>query len=458
MGLEFRCPHCNDNIRLKYLSIEEVAECQSCRRRVVVPQDAVAIADDNESRVTQTSKESPVSAEGEITSRSSSSQQSSATPERIAGAGKAAARIQSDGGTSATERIVVASKEYQLASPGMRWWANFISTIIAPFIATFKVWRAFLECLLARQIPARIAGISGIVAIILVLIIAEIIDLSSDNFAASWVIVSLCLYGWFFGGDGSHNGQGWAKKLCSIKVIDSHNGNPCTFGQSFVRRLWLYLPLLNIIDILCILGVKRQRIGDKLARTLVVKQEPGEVVAKDRSAYKTLAIFGILFALGYVPSLFFNQNQTPEKVVKSIDGQVQVIVPSGWTELSELHGDTILKVGNVWDELFLIVMLENKRDFISMNLDNYSQIATETLISGLGAAEKSQPLELLIRNNRAIQYEIRATVEDMSVVYLHTSVEDSQNYYQVIGWTSSSQFYNKESVLQDITQSFQITP
>ena len=458
MGLEFRCPHCNSNIRLKYLSIGEVAECKNCRRRVVVPQEAVASTEVAEHKVTQTPKENPVSTASEITSYSPSPQQSSATPKGNVGAGEAAARIQSDGWTSAADRIVVAGKEYQLASPGMRWWANFISTIIAPFIATFTVWRAFLECLLARQITAGVAGITGIVAIILVSIIVEIIDLSSDNFAASWVIVSLCLYGWFFGGDGSHNGQGWAKKLCSIKVIDSHNGNPCTFGQSFVRRLWLYLPLFNIIDILCILGVKRQRIGDKLARTLVVKQEPGEVVAKDRSAYKPLAIFGILFALGYVPSLFFNQNQTSEKVVKSIDGQVQVIVPSGWTELSELHGDTILKVGNVWDELFLIVILENKRDFISINLDNYSQIAIETLISGLGAAEKSQPLELLIRNNRAIQYEIRATVEDMNVVYLHTSVEDSQNYYQVIGWTSSSQFYNKESVLQDITQSFQITP
>ena len=369
MSLEFRCPHCNDNIRLKYLSIGEVTECKNCRRGVVVPQEAVAITENNENRITRVSKENPVSAESEIKSRSPSPQQSSATPERNVGAGEAAARIQSDGWTSATDRIVVAGKEYQLASPGIRWWANFISAIIAPFIATFKVWHAFLECLLARRITARVAGISGIVAIILVSIIAELIDLRSDNFAVSWAIASLCLFGWFLGGDGSHKGQGWAKKLCSIKIIDSHNGNPCTFGQSFVRRLWLYLPLLNIIDILCIFGAKRQRVGDKLARTLVVKQEPGEVVAKDWSAYKTLAIFGILFALGYVPSLFFNQNQTLEKVVKSIDGKVQVTVPSSWTESSELNDDAVLEVGNVWDELFLIVILENKRDFISVDLE-----------------------------------------------------------------------------------------
>ena len=437
--------------------VGEVAECQNCRRRVVVPQEAVEITDDNENRVTQAPKENPVYAENEMTSRSSPPQQSSATSERVVDTGETAARIQSDRWTSSTDSIVVAGKEYQLASLGMRWWANFISTIIAPFIATFKVWCAFLECLLARRITALVAGITGVVAIILVSIIAEIIDLSFDNFATS-CIIALCLYGWFFGGDGSHNGQGWAKKLCSIKVIDSHNGNPCTFGQSFTRRLWLYLPLLNIIDILCILGVKRQRIGDKLARTLVVEQEPGEVVAKDRSAYKTLAIFGILLALGYVPSLVFNQEETLEKVVKSIDGQAQVTVPSSWTELSELNDDAVLEVGNVWDELFLIVILDNKRDFISMDLEYYSQITTEALISDLESPEKSQPLELLIRNNRAIQYEIRGIVEDLHVAYLHTSVEDNQNYYQVIAWTLNSQFHNKESILQEVTQSFQPTP
>ena len=458
MGLEFRCPHCNNNIRLKYLSIGEVAECKNCKRRVVVPQEAVAITEDSEDRVTQAPKENPVYAENEIKSHSSSTQQFSSTPERLVGAGEATARIQSDGRTSAADRIVAAGKEYQLASRGMRWWAIFINIIITPFIAAFHVWRALLECLLARRITAPVAGISGIVVIILVTIIAEIIDLPSDNFAVS-CIISLCLFGWFFGGDGSNNGQGWAKKLCSIKVINSRNGNPYKFGQSFMRRLWIYLPI-DIIDILCLFGAKRQWVRDMLADTLVVKQEPGEVVAKDRPAYKTLATFGILFALGYGLAFLAYHNEIFEAVVKSPDGQVQVqvTVPPGWTELPDLNDDAVLEIGSVWDDLFLIVILENKKDSISQNLDNYSQISTEALISGLETAEKSQPLELLIHNNRAIQHKIRATVKDSHVAYLHTSVEDSQNYYQVIAWTMSSQFDNKESILREAIQSFQTTP
>ena len=58
MGLEFRCPHCNNNIRLKYLSIGEVAECKNCKRRVVVPQEAAAITEDSEERVTRPQRKS----------------------------------------------------------------------------------------------------------------------------------------------------------------------------------------------------------------------------------------------------------------------------------------------------------------------------------------------------------------------------------------------------------------
>ena len=367
------------------------------------------------------------------------------------------AQINVGTSTSAEDRIVVAGKEYQLASRGMRWWAKFISFVATPFIATFKVWQAFLEFLLARRITAPVVGISGVSAIILALIIKETIGLSPGNFTVIWAIISLCLFGWFFGGDASNNGQGWAKKLCSIKVINSRTGNPCTFRQSFMRRLYIHLPV-DIIDILRMVGAKEQWIADTLAAPLVVRQEPGEVVAKDKPAYKTLAIFGILFAVGYVPNWLSSQNQTLEKIVKPGDIQVQVTIPPDWTELSELNDDAVLEVGTVWNDLFLIVIPENKSDNIDIDLGDYSQIVIEGLVSELESVEKFQPLELLIHNNRAIQCEIRATVKGSHITYLHTSVEDSQNYYQLIAWTASSQFDNKKSVLQEVIQSFQTTP
>ncbi len=52
-------------------------------------------------------------------------------------------------------------------------------------------------------------------------------------------------------------------------VVDARTGQPCTFGQSFVRNL--LLSILGFIDWLFIFGRKRQRLGDMAAPTLVIK-------------------------------------------------------------------------------------------------------------------------------------------------------------------------------------------
>jgi uncharacterized RDD family membrane protein YckC len=53
-----------------------------------------------------------------------------------------------------------------------------------------------------------------------------------------------------------------------IHVIVESNGLPCSYGLSFLRNLPLWI--LGPIDRIFILGDKHQRLGDKLAGTIVV--------------------------------------------------------------------------------------------------------------------------------------------------------------------------------------------
>ena len=71
--------------------------------------------------------------------------------------------------------------------------------------------------------------------------------------------------------DGFKNGQGLGKKLMSLQVLRLKDGKPCTFTDSFIRRL---TSVFQPLDSLWTLGKKRQRIGDKFAETVVVKFEP----------------------------------------------------------------------------------------------------------------------------------------------------------------------------------------
>ena len=71
--------------------------------------------------------------------------------------------------------------------------------------------------------------------------------------------------------DGFKNGQGFGKKQLSLQVLRLKDGKPCTFKDSFIRRL---AGIFQPFDLFWSLGKKRQRLGDKFAETVVVKLEP----------------------------------------------------------------------------------------------------------------------------------------------------------------------------------------
>jgi uncharacterized RDD family membrane protein YckC len=66
-------------------------------------------------------------------------------------------------------------------------------------------------------------------------------------------------------------GQSFGKRAVGTAVVHAVSGAPCTAGQSFVRNLLLYL--LGPIDWIFIFGERHQRLGDKLANTIVVEAE-----------------------------------------------------------------------------------------------------------------------------------------------------------------------------------------
>lgn len=75
---------------------------------------------------------------------------------------------------------------------------------------------------------------------------------------------------YLFFSDGFSAGQSYGKRMVATAVIGAESGLPCTFGQSFVRNLTL--TVLGVFDWAFILGARRQRLGDRLAGTIVVKR------------------------------------------------------------------------------------------------------------------------------------------------------------------------------------------
>lgn len=92
---------------------------------------------------------------------------------------------------------------------------------------------------------------------------------SNDHIGYMINILSIAL--WTFGillMDGVKKGGGFGKRLMSLQIVRLKDGQPAKMKDVFVRR---FAGLFQPIDWLFAAGKERQRMGDKLAKTIVVQ-------------------------------------------------------------------------------------------------------------------------------------------------------------------------------------------
>lgn len=101
------------------------------------------------------------------------------------------------------------------------------------------------------------------------------------SFLLGWVAVPLGIFGVFVTiayvvfADGLPRGQSVGKRVLGIAVVDRHTKRPCSYGESLIRNIPLLL--LGIFDWLFIFSPTRQRVGDLVASTVVVRANHREV-------------------------------------------------------------------------------------------------------------------------------------------------------------------------------------
>jgi uncharacterized RDD family membrane protein YckC len=115
--------------------------------------------------------------------------------------------------------------------------------------------------LLGQCIDGFIGGLPFILGVFL-----DTVDVPTAG-VLFWLGAVWSLFNYFLA-DGMTGGQSFAKRWLGMRVIAESTGTPCSYWLSFLRNLPLWL--LGPIDWIFILGDKHQRLGDKLAGTVVI--------------------------------------------------------------------------------------------------------------------------------------------------------------------------------------------
>lgn len=72
------------------------------------------------------------------------------------------------------------------------------------------------------------------------------------------------------------HGQSVGKKVIGIRVVSAETGKPIKgdYSAALTRQLSLFIPVFGFFDALMVLSSDRRRMGDKWAKTIVVKNTP----------------------------------------------------------------------------------------------------------------------------------------------------------------------------------------
>ena len=181
--------------------------------------------------------------------------------------------------------IEVAGKKFKLASRFARLFAFFIDGMLVVGVLSILV---FLFDAMGSGIGPSLIQI-GLLSVLLWTLgpkakidedVLPLLQMALIAFFGPWANYGLDTLLWggtaigtaiLFFMDGFSDGQGPGKKLLSIQVLRLRDGKPCTVKDSFIRRL---TSIFQPLDSFWTLGKQGQRMGDKLAETVVVKLVP----------------------------------------------------------------------------------------------------------------------------------------------------------------------------------------
>jgi hypothetical protein len=169
-----------------------------------------------------------------------------------------------------------------------------------------------------------------------------------------------------------------------------------------------------------------------------------------------LGILGIPLLVGMIQSDHerLHRLATERKEIASSDGKIKVTVPGLWTKLPALNKQATLQAGYKDKEMYLIVITDAKADLDNFALEKHHQLTRDRMLHKLKNASATEPVALTIDGRPALQDELSGTENGTNVVFLHTTVDDSDYFQQILPWTLKSRWKQQNELLREITRSF----
>ncbi len=143
------------------------------------------------------------------------------------------------------------------------------------------------------------------------------------------------------------------------------------------------------------------------------------------------------------------------KVVKNVSGKENISVPKSWKETNNLNTAALLQVSNSDEEEYAIVIGEGKANFNeNTTLANFTKLVKDNMKKNIANSDISKEKDMKLDGKSANYFELTGQSQSKNITYMVITVINSGKYYQVIGWTLTSEFDNNKKEMKAVLESF----
>jgi Domain of unknown function (DUF4190) len=167
-----------------------------------------------------------------------------------------------------------------------------------------------------------------------------------------------------------------------------------------------------------------------------------------------LGIMGIPLLVSMIQSDRERLHRLSTERKEIVDGKIKVTVPGTWTKLPELNKKATLQVGDKSKQIYLIVITDAKTDLVNFTLEKHHLLTRDRMLQKMTNASATEPVRLTVDGHPALQDELSGTENDTHAVFLHTTVDDSDHFQQILAWTLKSRWEEQNQLLREITGTF----
>jgi hypothetical protein len=147
---------------------------------------------------------------------------------------------------------------------------------------------------------------------------------------------------------------------------------------------------------------------------------------------------------------------TASNTVKSSDGSLSILAPDGWRSDNELWAGSDIGLSG-WD-YYVVVLKKPKADFASgLTANDFLTAAHSDFEGFLYNINWKQSSDITIGGLHGVTVQMNAKNQGnrAALSYLVTVVADNNNFYEIIGWTSSDRGDIDLTYLQNVMNSLQ---